>query len=879
MSNLKKDYSNRYLETGTNTSSLSSIHPDWSKLDQFQQRAEATKGLRKKPVAPPGSGGATSSTAALPPVAGLIDVSPSHAALHLSQSTTQLKGTSNLRKHPEPQAQVAGQLPSTGKGKGKQPPAAEPTDPSRKVLVGTRYTSGEVRADACKAGVTVTKKPVPILVPTPEAPIDLVLERHGVFYRDPSWEKSVLLPLLPYDDKTLVFRFPEEWSSIGLPLKGYSLRVYPNGSGSYQPCVVTQFDAETGMFWLKWLRDLDLDDPEASETLVQDPFYVYFEGEDLSLYARRVGACHQRRRWAESLLKYSFCIESMPTERISTCPRHVLDRISDAALNTTSLQEGREELGVENLCIEVCNLYSLSQNKIIFDKVVSSDGESHLLPSDLEFPPEEIAGPEVGIGKDGRAPKPPAPFKGVCNISVPFDFRNAYTTFCRNSLRIRPEVVLALVDVQAESSVVLNKFLFRNNYAVPQSEVNYIEDVTVFHKPYSPQKFLEDEGSHISSLSYLPNKYIPNVRSHLYRYLNAVERPWFNLYEVSVSAYKSSRLRCFLEEVDLRLQDTLHTLGVKSLFYFAKLLDCYQPLSVEIKGLKDVRTIRRKVDLRSALKKTRGSKLVDFASDKEGAVNAIAAQERLSAHMRGMEKEIDPAGEIWPPCLSLNPEKPVVLFSVNVILVLEKKATQEEKNNQDKTMQRRLSRLSRQDSKESALGSRRGSKLLDQFKRASNTVITLQSLSKSASKERRKSQSNLARRSSFVLGQGGDADGGDFKPYGFDIKPASIVELLGYIYEKGITRLDDISSIQLLMLPHLFPAGTGFLNKGFKSSDSWCRRLKDKIMNQAGRHLPWLQRTLELFEQFSDTINLNPEEKLSVRGAINLNSEEKLSVS
>ena len=44
--------------------------------------------------------------------------------------------------------------------------------------------------------------------------------------------------------------------------------------------------------------------------------------------------CHQRRKKAESLLKYNYFIDNMPTSEVGQCPDHTLARMSDMALNS-----------------------------------------------------------------------------------------------------------------------------------------------------------------------------------------------------------------------------------------------------------------------------------------------------------------------------------------------------------------------------------------------------------------------------------------------------------------------------------------------------------------------------------------------------------------
>ena len=69
-------------------------------------------------------------------------------------------------------------------------------------------------------------------------------------YADHTFERHILLPLSVYDDKSLVFRHPEEWADVGFPLMAQALKISPTGSGSYQPCIVLSYDRKK--FLVRW---------------------------------------------------------------------------------------------------------------------------------------------------------------------------------------------------------------------------------------------------------------------------------------------------------------------------------------------------------------------------------------------------------------------------------------------------------------------------------------------------------------------------------------------------------------------------------------------------------------------------------------------------
>eukprot|EP00392_Amoebophrya_sp_AT5.2_P006221 g6231.t1 len=704
------------------------------------------------------------------------------------------------------------------------------------------YSSEQIRRDGIKAGIEVTRVPPKILQSGDVSSIDDVLESKGVCYRDPEFEKSILLPLFVYDDHTLVFRKPEEWRSCGFPLRAHALKQVAAGGGgssssssssgggapgggypgqgvscSYQPCVVVDHDPAANKFYVHWSAELSSSSTAAAaRSAPVDPLHVYFEGEDLARYVERVVSCHQRRRYAESLLKYSFCIDNMPADKVSPCPAHVLDRITDTALNRRDLQECRGELDLSSLEEEVSRDYARSMNKIIFDEVVSSEKEKNLL-DELELPPEPA--------------REPVPQRGVRDLGCAFDFRDSFATFCKNSLRIRPEVVACVSDVQNECQTVLAKCVFRTNYTQnPSNDPNLIKrlaDVDVAHAPMTPDEYLRLESDHIAAMSYLSQKWVPNVRAHVYRHLNSVQQKWFNLYETDSNKYMNSRLRCFLEEIDLRLQDTVHTLGVKSLHYFERLLRLYMPESVTVKSLKDVRTVR-----------------------KTGSGAASSSTTAVAS--------------------SASPPRPVVLFRLKMILTFEKKTSI--------VTQIKEQQAKQQASKE-ATGERRSSMGggLAALKKAGSKVMAVAALKKRTSK----TSAIRNRRQSYQIE--GDVEGEELKPYAYDVKPHSLGNMVLHLFDKGCKTLDGISSIQLLVLPHLFNAGEGFLKKGFVDTDTyktgfvlyknkfwivlitdlkWVTELRKSIRQCFDRHQPWLQETVDLFEGYLDTINLDPAKKI-----------------
>eukprot|EP00959_Pyramimonas_sp_CCMP1952_P475418 9504169-Pyramimonas_sp.AAC.4 len=79
--------------------------------------------------------------------------------------------------------------------------------------------------------------------------------------------------------------------------------------------------------------------------------WVFFLAEDPFMFARRVAEASQLRDWVESMLRYNFLIDSMPTDDLPGLTSEQVHRITEYALNTKRLQD--KLMGVSTLLREV----------------------------------------------------------------------------------------------------------------------------------------------------------------------------------------------------------------------------------------------------------------------------------------------------------------------------------------------------------------------------------------------------------------------------------------------------------------------------------------------------------------------------------------------
>ena len=123
---------------------------------------------------------------------------------------------------------------------------------------------------------------------------------------------------------------------------------------------------------------------------------------------------------ADSLIKYNFYIENMPTHQIPEIDNDEVNRILSMTQNTKQLR-GKSSSDTTTLLSEVNFEFAKTMNKIIFDKHLKSNG-LNLINGPLSLPPEK--------------PKPQSPYLGMI-IIPPCNFPEAFSNFCFSSISTR----------------------------------------------------------------------------------------------------------------------------------------------------------------------------------------------------------------------------------------------------------------------------------------------------------------------------------------------------------------------------------------------------------------------------------------------------------
>lgn len=146
--------------------------------------------------------------------------------------------------------------------------------------------------------------------------------------------------------------------------------------------------------------------------------------------------------YADSLIKYNYYIENMPTHEIPEIDSEKINKILMLTQNIKSLR-GKSTADTTNLLNEINFDYAKTMNGIIFDKHLKRGSE--LITGSLKLPPQPK--------------KKQAPYYGMISIPKP-DWPTKYYNFCANTLISNSQVILALNDIKKECNDVLLKDIY-----------------------------------------------------------------------------------------------------------------------------------------------------------------------------------------------------------------------------------------------------------------------------------------------------------------------------------------------------------------------------------------------------------------------------------
>lgn len=360
------------------------------------------------------------------------------------------------------------------------------------------------------------------------------------------------MPLEAYDDRDLDTKRPVEW------LRKYKQQE-PESQGAGAQGLWR--DKDGLQYWRrvkiqKWLPKSERFEGFWENTKERCRLFriqVLFDDEDPRVFARRFKKAYQARIFADSLIRYNYYIENMPTHQIPEIDNEQVNRMLSLTQNTKALR-GKSSSDTTTLLSEVNFDFAKSMNKIIFDRHMK-DKNSELITSSLTLPPDET-------------PKE-KPYYGLINIP-PHNFPEQFSQFSLNTLLGKDEVIKVMQIIRKEC----NDANLRNIY---NTNITHTMSVRDFEG--------SQNGSITSTTNYLKNQWGETIKKAIienFQQQPGAPKSWFNLNEVSRDVYENGKLKKFLTQVKMIMQDTLLAITQRSVTQFVEQMLKFLPHSVNV---------------------------------------------------------------------------------------------------------------------------------------------------------------------------------------------------------------------------------------------------------------------------------------------------------
>jgi dynein heavy chain len=248
------------------------------------------------------------------------------------------------------------------------------------------------------------------------------LQDGGVEFRNPQKAPGGWLPLEAYDDKDMDTRAPKDWVIVRKnkedrpkkdPEEKKTGEKKPKLTKTEIPAQGLWTDRDGLCYWRKLKVTKYMPGSERYEGYWENTkekvklfrIQILFDDEDPREFARRFKKAYQTRCMADSLLKYNFYVENMPTHQIPEIDNEEVNRMLGMTQNTKQLR-GKSSSDTTALLSEVNFEFAKTMNKIIFDKHMDGSG------------PNLITGP---LTMPEKPPKEKVQFYGMKTIP-PYDY-------------------------------------------------------------------------------------------------------------------------------------------------------------------------------------------------------------------------------------------------------------------------------------------------------------------------------------------------------------------------------------------------------------------------------------------------------------------------
>jgi len=252
-----------------------------------------------------------------------------------------------------------------------------------------------------------------------------------VEFRNPQKAEGGWLPLEAYDDKEFDAKRPADWLKRAKNIDPVTQSVGAQGLWK---------DKDGLCYWRrcriqKYLKSERYEGywENTKEKCRLYRIFVLFDEEDPRIFAKRFKKAYMSRIYADSMIRYNYYIENMPTHQIPEVDNEQVNRVLSLTQNTKALR-GKSSSDTTTLLSEVNFDFAKSMNKIIFDKHMR-DKNNDLIMSNLTLPP--------------NPPAKEKPYYGLINIP-PHNFPEQFSQFCFNTMLNKDEVIKAMQIIRKQ---------------------------------------------------------------------------------------------------------------------------------------------------------------------------------------------------------------------------------------------------------------------------------------------------------------------------------------------------------------------------------------------------------------------------------------------
>jgi dynein heavy chain len=410
-----------------------------------------------------------------------------------------------------------------------------------------------------------------------------------VEFRNPAKAPGGWLPLEAFDNKELDSRSPLDWMVIKRKKKagatsnqtGSEATLPPNADAPPSPSgpKITKTEIPAQGLWkdrdgLCYWRRLQIQKyllqseryegywGNTKEKVRLHRIYILFDDEDPREFAKRFQHAYETRMMADSLLKYNFYIENMPTHQIPEIDNEEVNRILSMTQNTKQLR-GKSSSDTTILLSQVNFEFAKTMNKIIFDKHLENNGPN-LISGPLYLPPKPA---EEDVQYYGMIDIPQNPES---------KYPDNFSMFCFKSILNKDQSIRAQQEIRKECNDVLTKDIFNPNITKTMKVI----------------EFKQIQQSATSQISYYlketwVNKIKDIIKTNFAEDANTSQqfgRPWYSLNENSRETYEMGKLKKYLTQTKFVMQDTLLYMTQDSVKRFVESIIEFVPIGCEVKN-------------------------------------------------------------------------------------------------------------------------------------------------------------------------------------------------------------------------------------------------------------------------------------------------------